>query len=262
MHAKIAHDFLTRLWPTVGAAIVAFATLALAASQIWPEAKSWTASKFAWAVDVVFNPLFFWFSIAVFIIWLLAYIWSGHVVEAGNSAPVRFAEPPAPVAKKPPQSVKGTSPLNDHFLNDFKDGAGGVIIAVNLYQDIEFPDGLKVQIFYNQELNFAAHAKFLVVYVPRCNRTIGVARYVADNVKDYFHTGDLGFAIGGVGTEETKADNLVFTGKVFIYHEDSLPLSQRGDLDTYYLERGLVLQLRSSEYVLSCSEAAKASDAS
>lgn len=262
MLARIVHDFLKWLWPAIFAGGFAFATLALAASQLWTEAKDWTASLFGWAIAVMLNPLFPWLVIALFVIWLFAFIWSGYVVKSANEAPVRYADPPERVDAKPARPAKDMPPLKDHFLSDFKNGAGSVVIEAMLHQDIEFPDGLKVQILYNQEFRFDVHAKFLSVYIPPCARTASITQYVADNIKGYLETGDLGFAVGGVGSEETKADELVFTGKVFVYHEDSLTLAQRGELDAYYRKCGLILQLRSREYVLSCLESARANDAS
>jgi hypothetical protein len=260
MLARHLHDLLKWLFPALFGSFMALAALAVAASEIWQEAKSWTELTFSLLVSITFNPLSPWLAISFFVIWLLALTWSGHVVKAANSAPVSSVEPPTPITEGLQQPLLDMPPLKSHFSNDFKGGVGEVAIEAAFNQEIEFPDGVKIETTYNQELRFSSHAKFLVLYIPHCGRAISVAQHVAININDYLKTGEIGFAVGGVGAEETTADDLVFTGKVFIYHEDSLTLSQRGELDTFYRERGLVLQLRSSDYVRSCRESARANN--
>lgn len=260
MLARSLHDLLKWMLPALFGGAIAIAGLAVAASQVWQEAKIWTESTFDLLFSIIRNPTFPWLATLFFMAWLLAFLWSAHAVKEANSAPVSSAEPPSPALEGLQKPVHDMPPLKNHFFSDFKGVAGEVAVGVAFNQEIEFPDGLKLEILYNQEFRFSSHAKFLVLYVPHCGRTISVAQYIADNIKTYIQTGESTFAVGGGGNEETKADDLVFTGKVFVYHEDSLTLPQRGELDSYYRERGLVLQLRSSDYVLSCRETTKANE--
>lgn len=260
MFARSLHDLLKWLFPALFGGTLALATLAVTASGIWPEAKTWTESTFSFFVSIISNQLALLWAIVFFLVWLSALIWTGHVVKVANSTPVSSVEPPKPVSEDLQLNEHDLPPLKRHFIQDFKGGVGEIAIEAIFNQEIEFPDGVKVEIAYNQQFRFSAHAKFLVLYIPHCGRTSNVAQYVADNIKEYVLTGEVGIAVGGVGAEETKADDLMFTGKVFVYHQDSLTLPQRGELDTFYRERGLVLQLRSSDYVLSCTESARANE--
>jgi hypothetical protein len=79
---RVVHDTLKWLWPAAFGGLVAFSGVAIAASQVWPEAKTWTANAFTAAVSVLNEPMFWAAAAIVFIAWLAAFVWSGHKVTA------------------------------------------------------------------------------------------------------------------------------------------------------------------------------------
>ena len=253
MFWRITHDFLKWIWPSAFALVATFATVALSASQLWPEAKIWTAHQFQIGLGMMFDPWFVPVAAVMFVVWLVAFFWSGHIVQKANSAPVQGAEVPERIAIRPNVPMP-LPPLKDHFMNDFDNGKDAVAIQCNAKQTIQFPDA-SFEIEYLQQLRFGAHAKFLVFYLPACGRTVSIAHFLAENIDDYLESHDLTMGVGGVGLVETREDNLVFTRKVFIYHEDVLTLSEQGQVDNIFREHSLVLQLRSTDYVLSCEKA-------
>ena len=80
MFWRYTHDTLKWLWPAAFGGLLACVTVAIGASTIWPGAKTWTEAVFLGAVAVANNPIFWAATLAVFIVWLAAFIWSGHKV--------------------------------------------------------------------------------------------------------------------------------------------------------------------------------------
>lgn len=98
--ARIIHEFLRWLLPALFGALAAIIGIALAASQTWEAAKNWTADRFLDAVAIVENPWAWGALIAMFVGWLLAFIWSGRAVERSQGT----GPPPQPL-KSPPDHV-------------------------------------------------------------------------------------------------------------------------------------------------------------
>ena len=93
--AETIHGFLKWLWPAVGGVAVAVVGIALAASQVWDGAKDWTADRYLGAVAIVGSPWAWVAMIAIFLAWLMAFIWSGVAAERMERAPTPASPPPS-----------------------------------------------------------------------------------------------------------------------------------------------------------------------
>ena len=81
MFWRITHDFFKWFWPAAFGGCFAIAGIAVAASQVWPEAKAWTASSFQSVSAVMSQSWFIPLALGIFAIWLAAFLWSGHCVN-------------------------------------------------------------------------------------------------------------------------------------------------------------------------------------
>ena len=81
---RVIHDTLKWVWPALFAGTVAIAGIAIAASEQWPAAKSATGQVFARAIAMLNNPVTWVVIVGIFILWLVAFIWSGHLVNRGS----------------------------------------------------------------------------------------------------------------------------------------------------------------------------------
>ena len=75
---RVVHDTLKWLWPAIFGGVVATSTVAVAAAQVWPEAKASVGRVYASAIAMLSLPSTWLVLAAVFITWLVALIWSGH----------------------------------------------------------------------------------------------------------------------------------------------------------------------------------------
>ncbi|BCW89016.1 hypothetical protein sos41_21710 [Alphaproteobacteria bacterium SO-S41] len=169
-------------------------------------------------------------------------------VEQVGEAEVKREVPLAQAEKLPP--------LKQHYETDFKEGRGTLIMMESFNQDITFPDGKIVRIEYARHLNYAARSIFLAIYIPADTRAVAICEYVKDHIDDYTRS-DLDIEMGGSGSEPERSSDLIFTGRVFVYHEGHIPLADRGALDAAYREKNLRLQFRSTDYVLAAMQGKK-----
>lgn len=98
MFWRITHDFLKWLWPAAFGSCVVISGIAVAASQVWPDAKAWTASTFQTVAAVMSQPWFIPLAVVAFAIWLAAFLWSGHCVNKANATPPNRPNVPPPLS--------------------------------------------------------------------------------------------------------------------------------------------------------------------
>jgi hypothetical protein len=100
-------------------------------------------------------------------------------------------------------------------------------------------------------MDFPARSKFIGVYFPRTtpDETVKQCELFADYLQ-----GILGMQMpeatsAFVGEEMMSSKDLIFSGRVFIYHEDSLSLEQRASLEVLYKSKNLSVQFRGPDYL-------------
>lgn len=155
-------------------------------------------------------------------------------------------------AKAAPQAeeLKELPKIEQLFFRDFQRGPRGTTAQINYDQGLALSGGPEITIRYVKALLYDANALVLGFYIPQTHVTTEIALHVLSQIDQYTAFEGPDPAIGGVGHEEVRASELVFTRKVFIYHEAALTLTERGKLDEAFRAKGIRLQLRSSEYAL------------
>jgi hypothetical protein len=109
-------------------------------------------------------------------------------------------------------------------------------------------------------LDFDANSKFIAVFIPQvgdleaysmCQEFIGQYQHILDDTDEHFQMGN-----GMPGEEIVASQKLIFSRRVFIYHEDELSLQERASLEKLYEARNLVVQFRGLAYLSSMNTAA------
>src|SRR5882762_10162646 len=102
--------------------------------------------------------------------------------------------------------------------------------------------------------DFSAKTWFGAFFLPLGNQSYPVSAALAED-----HTKVLGDLRNGAfakvkvpgDSSPTDTEELVFSGRIFIYHEDDFTLRQQADLTDLYKSKWLSLQLRGRDYVIS-----------
>jgi hypothetical protein len=198
---------------------------------------------------VVIGTLALVVGVVVYVLYVAALVHRRRPPEIEIDAqPATKAEPPAP------KDLKRLPALEQLYLEDFKKGGRGVFAQVFSDQEMVADDGTKVTIKYQLVLIYPAHARVLAVYVPATPITSIVALHICEKIDEYAAVSEE-MRVGSASLEEVAASELVFTGKVYIYHESSLTLADRGKLDAAFRAKKLWLQLRGTSYALERQDA-------
>jgi hypothetical protein len=149
----------------------------------------------------------------------------------------------APLASAP--KLQG---LHDLFKNDFD------LLSLDRALTITIEEGsgaLTLDVEFRILSNFEANSDFIAVYVPRTTDPIPVCRYFADAYRHIYD--DLKASLlasarnpGDLNAVDTK--DLVFSGRIYIYHENEINLEQLGVLSAWYRARKLDVQFRGPAY--------------
>jgi hypothetical protein len=117
-------------------------------------------------------------------------------------------------------------------------------------------EGTNISIKQQIYLDFLGKAEFVGFYIPASNDpisgvdTVKAAMMLIDQVKSTLD--DLPKRIkmkGGFGEEGNTIEELTFTGRVLIYHMDSLSIMQKAELIKAYGLEHLDVQFRGDDYL-------------
>ena len=100
--------------------------------------------------------------------------------------------------------------------------------------------------------DFAGRSEFIGFLLPQGEATPEAAALIADGITDLRRLISERFNVSGstfVGDPLTTGAELVFSGRVFIYHRDQLSARQRADLEELFEARTLSLILRGPDYL-------------
>lgn len=118
-------------------------------------------------------------------------------------------------------------------------------------------DGTKkitIKISEKEYLDFQAKSKFIGFYIPSSLYSYRLCESLADEykatIKDFESVGE--FKFGHVAESNiTSSRDLVFSGRIYIYHEDNFSLQQLATLERLYESKGLSVIFRGHAYLLS-----------
>lgn len=187
--------------------------------------------------------------------WWFFFAWAPSKVTVSSSTPVSSAPvgQAAPAAPTPvPPDPSKIPALYDLYLFDFPR-------LLNSGRESEFEargaPGEKIRIPFRVHMDFESKSKFISVYVPH-SRFDYVAYEVCKRLPElyeiYLRDADsiLISTRDPADSSSQRSDELVFTGKIFIYHEDEMSLEQLGALEMLFKSKKLLPQFRGPNYVI------------
>jgi hypothetical protein len=118
---------------------------------------------------------------------------------------------------------------------------------------MQFADGQSIQIDSTLYRDAASRTKFMAFYIPHSALTYNVCVGLADDFKKVMDDMSSNVVIRskfGSSSSIVEQNELVFSGRIFIFHEAELSLQQRASLDSLYKSKGLGVQFRGNEEMM------------
>ncbi len=169
---------------------------------------------------------------------------------------------PAPTEVETPSTVRPSSPspapsptvvpesdlvpdLHKQYLTDYKG------MKFGFDKVLQSPDGtVKSTINVQINLDHQAKSKFLSVYIPHVPSTYDVCKSLPELHKTFLADGDTvrsDMQMPGDATVSSSRD-MIFTGVIYIYHEDRLTLEELGSLENLFKAQKLFVHFRDTNY--------------
>jgi hypothetical protein len=133
----------------------------------------------------------------------------------------------------------------DRFVADAKDGA-----YLQRKWEIRHADGSVVEevlgrLYFDLELN----AKHLSLYIPQAREHIKYPeRILFDQIRELLSIPDHEFGVATkIGEDVVTGDGLVFTGRVFVYSEEPVPIAEQQKVKADAAALGYRLLFRTTE---------------
>ena len=138
------------------------------------------------------------------------------------------------------------------FMTDFKGkgSGGGISLSSDGRDDLTLKNDVKLRIFFQINEDYGNRSKFLSFYIQSSPHTYEAIEFLATRYRKYLNATPNMEEGGGASSSVTKTSELVFTGRVFIYYEDTLSLSELGKLSDLHQSNGLSPQFLTTPYAL------------
>jgi hypothetical protein len=148
--------------------------------------------------------------------------------------------------------------LKDLFIEDYREGKGSVLLALQGGATLEVSGGGSLELLYSVHADFNSLAVFMVFYIPPSDRTFEICQLIGLRHQDYINDiFKFDVHVGSASGPAAKKADLLFTGRVVIYHETEIDPTQLGQLFSSYLAMGLKPIFRSSGYALEVFQSKK-----
>jgi hypothetical protein len=111
-----------------------------------------------------------------------------------------------------------------------------------------------IKMSYSVYLDFASKSQFYTFYISNTNKsdqTASVAETISSNysnMADNISSDVLVWAKDPADSESTAGHDLIFTGRIYIYHETEMSIAQRGWLETVFQSKGASVVFRGPDY--------------
>jgi hypothetical protein len=141
--------------------------------------------------------------------------------------------------------------LRDLFTTDFSSLAGGIHgIEYGIFT-ITSGRGTVTPIDYAIVKQLDTATKFLIFYIPHSDKTSTFCKFLASKYQDYMNSDrSVRFTAKAPGnSDELDSRDLVFSKRIYIYHETDLPPKALAKIQTAYRKRGISVILRSLDYL-------------
>jgi hypothetical protein len=155
---------------------------------------------------------------------------------SSSSAP--RASSPNDLQQEPKPTASEIPSLLTLFMSDFKGkGSGGLAIVWQGFFELPLKDGTVLRVSLQLIEDHHNISKFIAFYIPDSEATYGTAEFIANNYKQFLNPGELSArSIKQHSPTETKSSHTVFTGRIFIYHETTLTLTELGKLEEVFIK--------------------------
>ena len=152
-------------------------------------------------------------------------------------------EPESTAIQRPPKT------LSDLFKEDFNN-----TLRMNREYTISASEGGPHKISAKVCMNFAENSIFLCFFLPNSHEAYSLAVHLSGQYGQMMDEmrGKIEVEGGGPGESSAVASSgLLFTGRVYIYHESNLSDIERGNISSAFLNEGASVIFRGSHYFAS-----------
>jgi hypothetical protein len=173
-----------------------------------------------------------------------------------SASAVKSVESPGPATIEPKDSSTCAAPradqpptLLDLYRRDFPN-----LMKLHGEQIAHQAGGQQYKFHATAYLDFPSQSWFGGFFMPSGPSSYAVCAYLADHHKqalDNFRASIYAQAKYPGDSSPTNTQDLVFSGRIFLYHEDDLSLRQAADLTDLFKTKGVALQLRGHDYAMS-----------
>jgi hypothetical protein len=114
-------------------------------------------------------------------------------------------------------------------------------------------NAVKVVVQRVMVLDFNARSRFLAFFVPTSTETFNVCEALASGYHHILEDLDRSVSVmvrSPADTDATEMKDTTFSGRIYIYHEDSLSLQQLASLDTIFKSQGADARFRGQDYLV------------
>ncbi len=155
--------------------------------------------------------------------------------------------PAVPVAAATSPTDSGKPPT---LLDLFKSEFPAVMKFTDSSCSIEWKNGSKITFWCQAYLDFPAKTQFLGFYIPHSSRTYDLCIRLAPSVRETLKKVRERVAItGGYGDQFNSLKDLTFSGRVLVYHEDLLTITQKAAIIKAFKKYGSDVQFRGPDYL-------------
>lgn len=153
---------------------------------------------------------------------------------------------------KPPQLPKLQALFQQDFSRLLKFEKGG---------SITFNDGTILNIDAQEYMDLEAKTKFLGFYIPFSNKSYAACEVLSEYYKKCMDDLDSSIEVRGghiADSARTSSRDLMFSNRIYIYHENNFSLQELAILERLYQSRGLSVVFRGDAYLFSMWQDQKA----
>jgi hypothetical protein len=161
-----------------------------------------------------------------------------HATDTPNTMPAAVA--------KPPQTLT----LETLFKNDFHDKYE---VEESFGYPLQFNDDGEVQLSSIVFQDYKAKSFFMSFYIPQVgpDKSTDVMKYIGLHLNDFIQNamknGEIGLPLG---SEKNVRSDLQFSKRIYIYHEDEMPVQQKALIVTAFTSIDVDAVLRGQDYFL------------
>jgi hypothetical protein len=163
--------------------------------------------------------------------------------KANSQGPAQQGITPEPKERKQPKSLPRPKypKMLDLFLGDFPG-----MLKIHGENKMTNDTGGSVTVTFQLYLDYSANSKFVGYFIPTFPDTYQVCKDLSSVDPESVAKGIRTY--GGIAGQTTEQKDLVFTGRVYLYHESELSIEQRASLIQVYRSKHLDVQFRGYDY--------------